>query len=71
MVRTLTLLTLGLVQSCFQRAHNAHERGDGAEAKQLSNEGHAHQTTRDRLNDQAADLIYKGLSGTSSASNLC
>lgn len=66
------------MKQCFDRAHNAHERGDGAEAKQLSIEGHRksknifstaclglsgvveHQANKDRLNTQAADLIYQG-----------
>ncbi|KZT57747.1 DUF1771-domain-containing protein [Calocera cornea HHB12733] len=43
---------------CFDRAHEAHERGDGAAAKALSNEGHEHQRRMEQLNTQAADWIF-------------
>jgi len=44
--------------ACFDRAHEAHERGDGAAAKELSNEGHAHQRKMEQLNQEAADWIF-------------
>ena len=43
---------------CFDQAHAAHERGDGAKAKQLSTEGHQHKEEMQRLNKQAADWIF-------------
>lgn len=46
------------MRKAFDAASRAHESGDGARAKQLSNEGHAHQVKRDQLNDEAADWIY-------------
>jgi len=45
---------------CFDEAHNAHERGDGAQAKHLSEEGHRHQREMERLNGQASDWIFRG-----------
>lgn len=46
------------MHSSFEAASRAHDSGDGGRAKQLSNEGHAHQARRDQLNDQAADWIF-------------
>jgi hypothetical protein len=46
------------MHSAFDRASRAHDAGDGAAAKQLSNEGHMHQRKKDELNDQAADWIF-------------
>jgi len=43
---------------CFDMAHEAYGAGDGARAKQLSNEGHVHQKARDDINSQAADWIF-------------
>jgi hypothetical protein len=48
------------MKQCFDGAHQAHESGDGARAKQLSTEGHQHQSRRDELNKQAAKLIFQG-----------
>ncbi|CAJ2506288.1 Uu.00g004180.m01.CDS01 [Anthostomella pinea] len=45
--------------SCFDRAHQAYERGDGAEAKQLSNEGKAHAAKMDEYNKQASDYVFR------------
>ncbi|KAI0480984.1 Smr domain protein [Xylariaceae sp. FL0804] len=45
--------------SCFDRAHEAYERGDGAEAKELSNEGKKHAAKMDEYNKQASDFIFR------------
>jgi hypothetical protein len=44
----------------FQRSQEAYVRGDGALAKQLSNEGKGHQNNMNSLNQQASDWIYLG-----------
>ncbi|KAI0356237.1 DUF1771-domain-containing protein [Trametes cingulata] len=43
----------------FEEAHKAYERGDGARAKELSNAGKAAQQEMERLNEQAAEWIFK------------
>lgn len=43
---------------CFDRSHNAYAQGDGARAKQLSNEGNEHKQNMERLNKQASDWIF-------------
>ncbi|KAI0448168.1 hypothetical protein F4803DRAFT_496940 [Xylaria telfairii] len=48
-----------LRKSCMQRAHEAYERGDGAAAKQLSNEGKQHAAEADALFDKASKIIFK------------
>ncbi|KAI1337861.1 Smr domain protein [Xylariaceae sp. FL0016] len=45
--------------SCFDRSHQAYERGDGAEAKELSNEGKRHAAKMDEYNKQASDYIFR------------
>ncbi|KAI1769192.1 Smr domain protein [Hypoxylon sp. FL1150] len=45
--------------SCFDRAHQAYERGNGAEAKELSNEGKRHAAKMDEYNKQASDYIFR------------
>ncbi|KAI1489341.1 Smr domain protein [Biscogniauxia mediterranea] len=45
--------------SCFDRAHQAYERGDGAEAKELSNEGKRHAAQMDEYNRQASEFIFR------------
>jgi len=47
-----------LMHQCFDGASKAHNAGDGARAKELSNEGHAHQAEQRRLNAQASAMIY-------------
>lgn len=42
----------------FDAASEAYKAGDGARAKELSNEGKAHQRRKEELNDQAADWIF-------------
>ncbi|KAK9241332.1 hypothetical protein V1525DRAFT_334957 [Lipomyces kononenkoae] len=44
---------------CYQRAHEAYERGDGAEAKQLSQQGKQHGANMDRYNTQAAEFVFR------------
>jgi hypothetical protein len=46
---------------CFQQSHEAYTRGDGAGAKQLSNEGREHQHKMESLNKQASDWIFVGM----------
>ncbi|KAI2470647.1 Smr domain protein [Annulohypoxylon bovei var. microspora] len=51
--------------SCFDRAHQAYERGDGAEAKELSNEGKRHAAKMDEYNKQASEYIFRENNATS------
>jgi len=46
------------MHQCFDAASRAYNSGEGGDAKNLSNEGHAHQRRRDQLNDEAADWIF-------------
>ncbi|KAJ6499391.1 hypothetical protein C8R45DRAFT_982265 [Mycena sanguinolenta] len=43
---------------CFAESHEAYARGDGAGAKQLSNEGKEHQAKMNALNKEASDWIF-------------
>ncbi|KAF7361974.1 Smr domain-containing protein [Mycena venus] len=43
---------------CFAESHEAYGRGDGAGAKQLSNEGKEHQAKMNALNKEASDWIF-------------
>ncbi|KAJ7084298.1 cytoplasmic protein [Mycena belliarum] len=43
---------------CFSESHSAYERGDGAGAKQLSNDGKEHQRKMNDLNKEASNWIY-------------
>lgn len=45
---------------CFQESHEAYARGDGALAKELSNQGKEHQKQMERLNQSASDFIFIG-----------
>lgn len=45
--------------SCFDRAHQAYERGDGQLAHQLSEEGKKHGAAVDRYNKQASEFIFR------------
>ncbi|PWZ03778.1 DUF1771-domain-containing protein [Testicularia cyperi] len=47
-----------LMAKSFDQSHTAYAQGDGARAKQLSNEGHSHKQNMERLNKQAADWIF-------------
>ncbi|KAF8591002.1 DUF1771-domain-containing protein [Ramaria rubella] len=44
---------------CFEESHQAYEAHEGARAKELSNEGHAHQSKMNELNAQASDWIFQ------------
>jgi hypothetical protein len=44
----------------FEQSHAAYARKDGAGAKELSNEGKAHQREMDRLNAEASAWIFRG-----------
>ena len=48
---------------CFQESHEAYSRGDGAKAKELSNQGKEHQRQMEALNKKASDWIYVGAFG--------
>ncbi|KIM40052.1 hypothetical protein M413DRAFT_28588 [Hebeloma cylindrosporum] len=43
---------------CFQESHEAYARGDGAQAKELSNQGKDHQRKMVDLNKEASDFIF-------------
>ncbi|KAI1374612.1 Smr domain protein [Hypoxylon crocopeplum] len=45
--------------SCFDRAHQAYERGDGGSAKELSTEGKRHAAKMDEYNKQASEYIFR------------
>lgn len=45
---------------CFQQSREVYSQGDGARAKELSNEGKAHQQKMEELNKKASDWIYVG-----------
>ncbi|KAF3009842.1 hypothetical protein E8E13_010438 [Curvularia kusanoi] len=45
--------------SCFDRAHQAYESGDGARAHDLSAEGKEHAAKMDQYNRQARDYIFR------------
>lgn len=44
----------------FEQSHEAYARGDGARAKELSNQGKEHQRQMNDLNKQASDWIFIG-----------
>ncbi|KAF8973318.1 hypothetical protein BDZ97DRAFT_677668 [Flammula alnicola] len=43
---------------CFQESHDAYSGGNGALAKELSNQGKEHQRKMEDLNKQASDIIF-------------
>jgi len=43
----------------FDESKVAYKAGDGARAKQLSNEGHAHKSEMERLNREASEWIFR------------
>ncbi|KFH41249.1 Smr domain-containing protein C11H11.03c-like protein [Hapsidospora chrysogenum ATCC 11550] len=45
--------------SCFERSKRAYADGDGAAAKDLSNQGKAHDRKMDEYNEQAAEFIFR------------
>lgn len=58
-LRDLARQEAGKRSSCFDKAHQAYERGDGAAAHQLSEEGKAHAAKMDQFNKQASDFIFR------------
>merc|ERR1711964_290488 len=58
-LRDLARQEAGKRSSCFDKAHQAYERGDGAAAHQLSEEGKAHAAKMDQFNKQASDYIFR------------
>jgi Domain of unknown function (DUF1771) len=44
----------------FELSHGAYADGDGARAKELSNEGKEHQREMERLNREASEWIFRG-----------
>jgi hypothetical protein len=44
----------------FEESKRAYESGDGARAKQLSEEGKRYKASMEELNQQASDWIYHG-----------
>ncbi|KAH6890474.1 hypothetical protein B0T10DRAFT_485970 [Thelonectria olida] len=45
--------------NCFERSRQAYDDGDGAGAKELSNEGKAHAAKMDDYNRQASEFIFR------------
>ena len=45
--------------SCMDRSHQAYQKGDGAGAKALSEEGKKHAAQMDKFNRQASDYIFR------------
>ncbi|KAI9880527.1 MAG: hypothetical protein M1830_002567 [Pleopsidium flavum] len=45
--------------ACFDKAHNAYSRGDGASAHTLSEQGKRHAQLMDQYNKQASDFIFR------------
>jgi len=43
---------------CFEESKQAYNQGDGARAKELSNEGKHHKQKMEELNQQASDWIF-------------
>lgn len=43
----------------FEASRRAYENGDGAGAKNLSNEGKRHKAEMERLNQEASDWIFQ------------
>lgn len=49
-----------LMAKAFKESHEAYARGNGAEAKDLSNQGKEYQRKMQELNKQACDFIFAG-----------
>ena len=43
---------------CFDESHRAHEEGNEARAKELSNKGKRHKSEMERLDKEASDWIF-------------
>lgn len=48
-----------LMARCFQESHEAYGRGDGARAKELSEQGKQHERTMVNLNAEASAWIFR------------
>ncbi len=48
------------MERCFNESREAHSRGEGAAAKDLSKQGKIHKQKMEQLNKEASDLIYLG-----------
>lgn len=46
---------------CFEQSHAAYQSGDGARAKQLSNEGNEHKRKMNEFNAKASEWIFHGM----------
>ncbi|PBK88691.1 DUF1771-domain-containing protein [Armillaria gallica] len=46
------------MERCFNESREAHSRGEGAAAKDLSKQGKNHKQKMEQLNKEASDLIY-------------
>ncbi|KAI9284793.1 hypothetical protein BC943DRAFT_267712, partial [Umbelopsis sp. AD052] len=44
---------------CYERSQQAYKGGDGAQAKELSNQGHEHDRLMKQYNKQAADFVFE------------
>ncbi|ERS97931.1 uncharacterized protein SPSK_03550 [Sporothrix schenckii 1099-18] len=58
-LRDLARKEAGKRSSCMDRSHQAYQKGDGAGAKALSEEGKKHAAQMDMYNRQASDYIFR------------
>ncbi|KAL8631875.1 hypothetical protein Q9189_002351 [Teloschistes chrysophthalmus] len=58
-LRALARQEHGKKSSCMDKSHSAYERGDGAAAHELSEEGKRHGAMMDQYNKQASDFIFR------------
>ncbi|KAL2270407.1 hypothetical protein VTJ83DRAFT_2591 [Remersonia thermophila] len=58
-LRDLARAEGGKMESCFERSREAYQRGDGALAKQLSDEGKRYKKKQEEYNKQASDFIFR------------
>ena len=52
------------MRKCFDASQRAYDSGEGARAKELSDEGKAHRVDGERAEREAADWIFRGVSLT-------
>lgn len=58
-LRDLARQEAGKRSSCLDKAHKAYERGDGAAAHELSEEGKRHGAMMNQYNKQASDYTFR------------
>ncbi|KAL8786143.1 MAG: hypothetical protein Q9195_008347 [Heterodermia aff. obscurata] len=58
-LRTLARQEHDKRSSCMDKSHNAYQRGDGASAHELSEEGKRHGAMMEQYNKQASDYIFR------------